>query len=389
DELAEKLDMSPVQLRKNNMLKTGSITATGQKIGSSCGLNQAFDKVLEEIRFKRYNSKNTMSKIKKGMGLSAIFYGVGVGAEGKYFAKAAAQVYVKEDGSVVVAAGNVEMGQGAETVLNRICSKVLGCTYDMVEILQPDTTRVPDSGPTVASRTTMVAGRALMDAAGQILDTFKKVAADKLGVKPFNINVEDNYYKSPKGQISYQDVVKEAYQRREKVAAQGWFKIDDVSFDKDTGSGAAYPVYSFSANACEVEVDTQTGQVTVTKFAAAHDVGKVIHMNSAQGQIQGGVVQGIGYALYENLCLEDGRIVNPSLTGYTIPTSMDVCDVKPILVESPYEQGPYGAKGLGEPPIIGVAPAIINAIYDAIGVRIRDIPALPEDVLRNLKMIKQ
>jgi CO/xanthine dehydrogenase Mo-binding subunit len=176
--------------------------------------------------------------------------------------------------------------------------------------------------------------------------------------------------------------VKQAYIRREKMAVQGWFRVENVTFDDKTGLGDPYPVYTFSTNVCEVSVDTETGEVQVTKFAAAHDIGKAIHINSAEGQIQGGVVQGIGYALYENLCLDRGRILNPSLSGYLIPTSMDVCDVQPIIVESYYEEGPFGAKGLGEPPIIGVAPAIINAVFDAVGVRMKHVPCLPEDIIK-------
>lgn len=384
DELAEKLGMDPVELRRKNMLRTGRATATGQIIGKSCGFEETLDKALEKIRFKRHRGQDK-GIIKKGMGISTTFYGVGLGAEGKYFAKAGAFVYVKEDGSVLVAIGNVEMGQGSETVFNRICADTLGCTYDLVEVMPPDTSRVPDSGPTVASRSTMVGGRAVMEAAVEIREGFKRAAADKLGVKPFDIRVEDNKYKSPDGEMEYAEVVKEAYARREKVAVQGWYRVEGASFDEKTGLGDPYVVYSYSTNACEVEVDTETGQVKVTRFVAAHDIGKAIHPPSAEGQIQGGTVQAIGYALYENLCMEDGKILNPSFSGYMVPTSMDVCDVEPIIVESPYEEGPFGAKGLGEPPMIGSAAAVLNAIYDATGKRFRRIPCLPEDIIKELK----
>lgn len=388
DELAEKLNMDPVELRRKNLIKTGSETATGQIIGESCGMEDTLELALKKINFKRHKGSDKGIR-KKGMGVSTTFYGVGLGAEGKYFAKAGAQVYIKEDGTVVVATGNVEMGQGAETVFNRICADTLGCRYDMVEILEPDTSRVPDSGPTVASRTTMVGGRAVLEAAKQVRDVLKKVAADQLGVRPFDINIENNKYKSLEREIDYIEVVKEAYARREKVAFQGWYKVEGVTFDEKTGMGDPYPVYTFSTNACEVEVDTETGEVEVTKFVAAHDIGKAIHRPSAEGQIQGGTVQAIGYALYENLVLENGKILNPSFTGYTIPTSLDICDVQPIIVESAYEEGPFGAKGLGEPPMVGPAAAVVNAIYDATGVRIRKTPCLPEDIIQELDKIKK
>jgi CO/xanthine dehydrogenase Mo-binding subunit len=383
DELAEKLNMDPVELRKKNLLKPGSKTATNQVVGSSCGMAETLDKTLDKIKFKEHKG-NDKGPVKKGMGISTVFYGVGLGAEGKYFAKAGAQVHIKEDGTVFVAIGNVEMGQGAETVFNRICADTLGCSYDMVEILEPDTTRVPDSGPTVASRATLVGGNAVKDAALKVRDSLFKAAAQKMGVKPFDIKIKDGKYISDEGEIDYVDVVDLAYLSRERVAAQGWYKVENVSFDEKTGLGDAYPVYSYSTNACEVEVDTETGVVKVNRLVAAHDVGKTIHPPSAEGQIQGGAAQAIGYALYENLVLEEGKIVNPSLSGYTIPTTMDLCDVEPILVESAYDEGPFGAKGLGEPPMVGPAAAILNAIHDATGIWFRKIPCLPEDIVKEL-----
>ncbi len=384
DELAEKLDMDPVELRRKNLLKTGSQTATGQVVGESCGMEESLQKALQRSSFKLHRGSDK-GTLKKGMGISTTFYGVGLGAEGKYFAKAGAQVYVKEDGSVVVAVGNVEMGQGALTVFNRICADTLGCSYDMVEILEPDTTRVPDSGPTVASRATMVGGRAVMDAASRIRDILKRAAAVKLGTDENRVEIKGGKYCSPDGEMDYVDVVNEAYRTRQQVAAQGWYTVKDVSFDPETGMGNSYPVYTFSTNIAEVEVDTETGQVRVSSFTAAHDIGKAIHYPSAEGQIHGGTVQAIGYALYENLVLENGKIINPSFTGYTIPTSLDVPDVDAIIVESPYSEGPFGAKGLGEPPMVGPAAAIMNAVYDACGVRIRKTPGLPEDILEGLK----
>jgi CO/xanthine dehydrogenase Mo-binding subunit len=383
DDLAAKLDMDPAEIRKKNILKTGLKTSTGQEVGTSCGLEETLNKAIEKSRYRPRMAQDS-GKIKRGMGIATTFYGVGLGAEGKYFAKSAAQVYVKEDGSVLVAIGNVEMGQGSETVFNRICADTLGCSYNMVDIMAPDTTRVPDSGPTVASRGTTVGGRAVLDASEKIRKSLINAAADKMGVRPFDITIENKMYKSVKGEMSYVDVVKEAYARRLQVAAQGWYRPEGTTFDLDTGLGDPYKVYTYSTNICEVAVDTETGQVKVTKFVSAHDIGKAIHRPSAEGQIQGGVVQGIGYALYENLCLEGGKILNPSFTGYAIPTSIDLCDVDPIIVESPYAEGPFGAKGLGEPPMIGAAAAIMNAIYDATGIRIRKTPCMPEDIIKAL-----
>jgi CO/xanthine dehydrogenase Mo-binding subunit len=185
--------------------------------------------------------------------------------------------------------------------------------------------------------------------------------------------------------LSWREAVALCVQRQVGLAAHGWSVPPATSFDLQTGQGEAYICYSFSANVVEVEVDTETGETRVLSVQSGHDTGKVINPTTGEGQVEGGVVQGLGYALVEEHHLKDGRILNDQFSTYIIPTTMDTPEIQSILVEKPFEWGPYGAKGLGETPIIAVAPAVSAAIHHAVGVRMREIPATPERVWAALR----
>ncbi len=307
-----------------------------------------------------------------------------MGAEGKFLARAGAHVQIEKDGSVIVAVGNTEMGQGARTVLAQVASEALGIPYEKVDVIPSDTTRIPDSGPTVASRTTVMSGNAILNACHPLRQRIDKVVRMVLKGRPLDkVNAGNGYYRlaGKKRKVSYQEVIEKCYALREHMASQGWYKVQGTSFDRKSGRGDAYFTYTFSTMACEVEVDMETGQVQVLRFISSHDIGKAVNPQLAEGQIQGGALQGIGYALMENLVLKDGIILNPNFTGYTIPTAKDTPELVSIIVEKPYPEGPYGAKGLGEPPLICAAPAVTNAIFNATGIRVRKIPAIPEEIL--------
>jgi nicotinate dehydrogenase medium molybdopterin subunit len=267
---------------------------------------------------------------------------------------------VAADGSVTVAVGTTEIGQGMIMVLSQIAAEALGCPVEAVRVVEPDTSRVPDSGPTVASRTTVMSGNAIRDAAAKIRAAMEPVIADS--------------------GLSWRDAVALCVQKQVGLAAHGWAVPPATTFDLETGQGEAYMCYSFSANVVEVEVDTETGETRVLAVHSAHDAGKIINPTTGEGQVEGGVVQGLGYALVEEHALKDGRILNDQFSTYIIPTPLDVPDIRAILVEHPWAWGPYGAKGLGETPIIAVAPAVTAAIYHAVGVRLDEIPATPERV---------
>jgi len=234
----------------------------------------------------------------------------------------------------------------------------------------------------VASRATVMSGNAIRDACRQLKERLGKVAEEMLKI-PREVLVWDNdevYFKqNPSVKLTFKSVIEEAYKRDVHLATQGWFVAPYTTFDEETGQGWCYFTYVYSTNVAEVEVDMTTGIVTVLKVTAAHDLGKAINPALVEGQIQGGVVQGIGYALIENLLYDkSGKMINPNFSTYIIPTSVDTAVIDPIIVEHIYPDGPYGAKGFGELPIIGVAPAIVNAVFHATGVRMKELPVTPE-----------
>ncbi|MBI5574081.1 MAG: xanthine dehydrogenase family protein [Elusimicrobia bacterium] len=390
DELAVKLDMSPLELRRLNMMNVGSRTATGQKITRSCGLEKVVRQVVKKSDWDKIYlpPEKRDGTIRTGIGIAASFYGVGLGAGGKHLDRAGSYVQIQKDGTVLIAIGNTELGQGVFTVISQIAAETLGAPYKFVRVMKPDTTRVPDSGPTVASRSTLMSGNAVKNAAGIIRLRIDKMVLKMLGVKSGVVKSDGkNYFLSanPKKKINYQDVVKKCYGERINLTSSGWYTGEDVTFSQENGQGNAYYAYSYSATAAIVQVNTETGEVEVKKLVSGHDIGKAINPQLCEGQIEGGVIQGLGWALTENLVLKNGIILNPSFAGYLIPTSSDIPEIIPIIVEERYGDGPYGAKGLGEPPMITPAAAISNAIYNATGWRTNELPATPEVLLKGTR----
>jgi CO/xanthine dehydrogenase Mo-binding subunit len=367
DELAERLSLDPLELRRRNALREGDQTITGHRLTSSVGFAEVLEKVAASSDWaatrERYARDN--GTVRRGIGLAACYYGVGLGAMGKHLNPAGASVVVAGDGSVTVAVGTTEIGQGMVAVLSQIAAEALGCPVELVRVVEADTSRVPDSGPTVASRTTVMSGNAIRDAAARIHEAMEPVIAD--------------------GGLPWREAVARCVQQQVGLAAHGWAVPPPTTFDPATGQGDAYICYSFSANAVEVEVDTETGETRVLRVHSGHDVGRVINPTTGEGQVEGGVLQGLGYALVEEHALEAGRIVNDQFSTYIIPTPPDTPEIRAILVEHPFAWGPYGAKGLGETPIIAVAPAVTNAIHHATGARLREIPATPERVFAALR----
>jgi len=366
DLLAEALHMDPLQIRRLNALEVGDETITGQKLEESVGLRDVLDKVAaaagwEEKRKAFAEDKGTL---RRGIGLACSYYGVGLGAMGKHLNPAGANVVVAADGSVTVAVGTTEIGQGMVTVLSQITAQALSCPTELVHVVEADTSRVPDSGPTVASRTTVMSGNAIRDAARKIREEMAKVPAAE--------------------GLAWREAVALCVKHQIGLAAHGWTVPPETSFDLVTGQGEPYICYSFSANVVEAEVDTETGETRVTRVVSGHDCGKVVNPTTAEGQIEGGVVQGLGYALTEEHHFKDGHILNDQFSTYIIPTPMDVPEIQGLIVEHEYTWGPYGAKGLGETPIIAVAPAVTAAISLATGARLTEIPATPERVFAAL-----
>jgi CO/xanthine dehydrogenase Mo-binding subunit len=366
DELAEKLGQDPLMLRLKNALQIGDETITGHKLTESVGFREVLEQVAAAADWKRKREEyaRDTGPVRRGIGLAASYYGVGLGAMGKHLNPAGASVVVSADGSVTVAVGTTEIGQGMVTVLTQIAAEALGCPPEVVHVVEADTSRVPDSGPTVASRTTIMSGNAIRDAAERIRAAMAPVADSGL---------------------AWREAVAQCVQKQIGLAAHGWAVPPATTFDLANGQGEAYICYTFSANVVEVQVDTETGETRPLAVVSGHDVGAIVNPTLGEGQIEGGIVQGLGYALTEEHHLKDGRIVNDQFSTYIIPTPLDVPEMKSVLVENAYSWGPYGAKGLGETPIIAVAPAVVSAIHHATGVRLREIPATPERVFEALR----
>ncbi|MEX2099953.1 MAG: xanthine dehydrogenase family protein molybdopterin-binding subunit [Acidimicrobiia bacterium] len=367
DVLAERLGIDPLELRRRNALEVGDETVTGHRLTASVGFREVLDKVAaaSDWEKKRAAFAADTGTVRRGIGLAACYYGVGLGAMGKHLNPAGASLVVAADGSVTVAVGTTEIGQGMITVLSQIAAEALGCPVERVKVVDPDTSRVPDSGPTVASRTTLMSGNAIRDAASKIRTAMEPVIAD--------------------AGLSWADAVALCVQKQVGLAAHGWAVPPPTTFDLETGQGEAYVCYSWSANIVEVEVDTETGETCVVAVWSGHDVGRVVNPTTGEGQVEGGVVQGLGYALLEEHVMRDGRILNDQFSTYIIPTSLDTPEIHSILVEHAFPWGPYGVKGLGETPIIAVAPAVTAAIHHATGVRLRELPATPERVWAALR----
>jgi len=387
DEAAHALGMDPIEIRRKNGLMDGDETSTGQKLRAEVGLLDAVDKAVEESGWQekfRTPDKRTGNR-RYGIGCSAVHYGVCLGAGGKALDRAGAFVQLMYDGSAVFAVGTTEMGQGMQTVLSQIVAEEIGVPYEAVRPVASDTHMVPDSGPTVASRTTVMSGRALQEAAAPIKRTLKEAAGSILGAEPSKVTLGGGKARTPEGEVDYQEVLAWCFERRRHLASSGWTASPPTSWDEDTGEGDAYITYAFAANVVEVEVDMETGEVEVLAIHAAHDVGKAINPMSVEGQIEGGSAQGLGYAVMEEVLYSDGLMLNNQLSTYLIPTSRDVPPIKALIVEHPAEVGPYGAKGFAEQPLMGIAPAVANAVFNATGVRMRELPITPERLWRGIK----
>ncbi len=394
DELAEKLGMDPVQLRLKNLLEPGDRTVTGQKLNSSCGLKEIVQAVRKRSGWDK-KLKNRGSRVGKqgdivtGIGFSATYYGVGLGAKGRYLDRAGALVNIYKDASVGVNVGNTEMGQGALTVLAQIAAETLNAPYESVKVEEVDSSKVPDSGPTVASRTTLMSGNAIIEAASPIRERIFKTAFAMLiaaGADASKKMTASRGLFSMGGKtVDFRTVVAECWFRRFKMSEQGWYAAPRTTFKMEDGQGDAYVIYSYSADAAEVEVDLKTGVARVKKIWAAYDVGKIVNPRLAVGQAQGGILQGMSWAMFENLVYKNGIMLNPNFTDYVIATTADKPEYDITFIEKPYAEGPYKAKGMGEVPLIGVAPAVANAIADACGARVRSVPLLPEKVWAALR----
>jgi CO/xanthine dehydrogenase Mo-binding subunit len=383
DRLAEALDLSPLEIRRRNLYREGDTTPTGQVLRESVAASEVLERAAEAAEFEgvramtgRARDARTAAgfapgtqlhsgrdRLATGIGVALAWHGAGFTGSGEVKLASVASLELGADGRIRILTGSTEMGQGTKTIFPQLVATELGVAYDAVEIAPQDTAFVPDSGPTVASRTAMVVGGLLIKAAQRLR---AEVEARNVG-------------------RSFAD----AY--RDDAAAHGPTRVDQqfepyphVHFDDSTYRGDAYPAFGWAACVASVDVDLDTAEVTVRDVVAADDVGRVIHPVLAEGQVEGGTLQAIGYATIEEIKLKDGRYLNDRLATYIIPTALDAPRISSILVEAPFAGAPHGAKGVGELPMDVGAPAVVAAIHDATGVWVHDLPASPERILAAL-----
>jgi CO/xanthine dehydrogenase Mo-binding subunit len=349
DRVAAELGIDPVRIRAINALRPGDRTATGQKLGKDCSALTVLNAAVQRTDFKRRRQKLAGSN--RGLGLALFFHGSGFTGGGEIKLASQASLALTERG-VNILVGSTEIGQGTRTMLAQIVADAVGLPYDAVAVNAADTGVVPDSGPTVASRTCMIVGR--------ILQRCGEDMRARLG------RLTPREYLRRHGPLT----ITKSYER---PSAMLW--------SDDTYRGDAYGSYGWACDVVEIELDRATCEARPVALTSVHEIGRAIHPMLAIGQIEGGSAQGLGFALVEEVVMRDGRMTNASLTNYIIPTTLDTPPMDVVILENPYPHGPFGAKGVGEMPIDGPAPAVINALRH-VGVELCEIPATPEKILR-------
>jgi CO/xanthine dehydrogenase Mo-binding subunit len=380
---AEALGIGPLDIRRRNLYRLGDTTPTGQVLRESVAAEEVLERAAEAAEFEGVRARTTRARAGRsgsghvpgsplrttaersasGIGVALAWHGAGFTGSGEVKLASVASIELAADGRIRILTGSTEMGQGTKTIFPQLVAAELGVAVDDVEMAPQDTALVPDSGPTVASRTAMVVGGLLVQAA-------RRLRAEVEGRN---------------GGSAFADI------RVADAAAHGSTRVDQrfepyphVHFDDETYRGDAYPAFGWAACVATVDVDLDSGEVTVRDVVAADDIGKVIHPVLAEGQVEGGTLQAIGYATIEEIKLHDGRYLNDRLATYIIPTALDAPRIHALLVEAPFSGAPHGAKGVGELPMDVGAPAVVAAIHDATGAWIHELPASPERILAAL-----
>lgn len=372
DRVAKAIGLTPEEFRRRNLLRQGETTATGQQINTPIDLPALMARALQASDYyakrEQFAKENLTSKIKRGIGFATFMHGAGFTGSGERYLDSLVAIEVTKEGKVRILVSSTEFGQGTNTILCQIAAEALGALYEDVEIQLPDTSLVPNSGPTVASRTAMIVGKLVESAAKALRQTLLQAGVLSQNSAPEEFSLACRSYVENFG------------------PAKCFSKYDNpqVIWDDAKYWGDAYPAYAWAVYVAEVAVDTVTYTPQVTNFYALQEIGKVLHPILAAGQIEGGVAQGIGYALYENVVWNKGRMANNQMTNYIMPTSEDIPPIHVLFEEIPFENGAFGAKGIGELPMDGPAPAILNAIEEATGISFASVPLMPEEVFRRM-----
>jgi CO/xanthine dehydrogenase Mo-binding subunit len=376
DVCAQRMGMDPVELRRKNFLKIGDSLVFGQVIKETLDLAGIMDRVLDEIGYYRKREafalhNATDDPVKKGVGFSVIMHGSGFTGGGEAYLASVVGLEGLADGRVSILSSSTEMGQGLITAFSQIAAGALGLPMKMIHMAEVDTRFVPDSGPTVASRSTMIVGKLLEEAA-----TGLKQALAQQGLLPAQYTPEQ-----------FREAMRTAVRQGPVKAYAQYRKQPHIVWDDPTCHGDAYPTCAWACNAAELSVDLTTHEVTVEDFVAAQEVGRVVNPVLAAGQIEGGAAQAIAWSLWEEVVMKQGHMANNQLTNYVIPTATDLPRIRAVFFENPHPAGPGGAKGIGELPNVGPAPAVFSALAQALGpdVRLDEVPMTPERLLSRME----
>ena len=390
DEVAHTLEVDPIKFRKDNFFQQNDRTHTGQqlaghKVSIAETVTECLNKFSWDEKYKKCSRGKPTDNKFYGVGMACSYRGVSLGAEGNDFCSAI--VNIQPDGSILLEVGVSENGQGSKTAMTRILAGELGIETKHITYLDSDTSSITDGGPTVASRGTLVGGNAVLDAAHQIKTMMEPVIGKLIGKSKQGFLFYKDTIQNPrtKKEISFAEAVTACHNERLYLYALGIWRGPKVGWDEEKGRGDAYFTYVYGCNATEVEIDAETGKVKVLYAVGAHDVGRAINPQMLVGQIQGGMVMGMGQALFEEVKSEAGVIQNTNLNKYKIPRTTDTPPMDAVIVQNPDPSGPWGAKSIGEPTNELMAGAIANAVFNATGVRIRSLPVRPETIIQGLQ----
>jgi CO/xanthine dehydrogenase Mo-binding subunit len=369
DRVAYAVGLSPEEFRRRNFIREGETTATSQTIHERVDLNGLLDRALQlsdyHAKRERFAQQNGNGK-KRGIGFATFMHGAGFTGSGEVYLQSVVSAEATAEGKVRILAASTEIGQGTNTIFSQIAAEALGLDVDSIEIVQPDTGLVPNSGPTVASRTSMVVGKLVESAVTGLKQTL--IGSGLLSESFSNTDFTDACAKY----IAKFGPLK---------ASATYQPPPNVYWDDEKYQGDAYGAYAWAVYVAEVSFDELTYEAHVEDFVAVQEIGRVLNPVLAAGQIEGGVAQAIGFALFENVVWKDGRMANNQMTNYIIPTPADIPPIRVYFAENPYAYGPGGAKGIGELPMDGPAPAILNAIENATGVSFNRVPLMPETLM--------
>jgi CO/xanthine dehydrogenase Mo-binding subunit len=372
DKVARVVGLTPDEFRRRNFIHEGETTATSQVIRERVDMSGLLDRALQlsdyhakRERFARENSQNGHGSfgVKRGIGFATFMHGAGFTGSGEVYLQSVVSAEATAEGKVQILAASTEIGQGTNTIFSQIAAEALGLDFDAIEIVQPDTAHVPNSGPTVASRTSMVVGKLVESAVTALKQTLIGSGLLSDQYTPADFRAACRQYVARFGPL--------------KTSAT-YQPPPNVHWDDEKYQGDAYGAYAWAVYVAAVSYDELTYEAHVEDFVAVQEVGRVLNPVLAAGQIEGGVAQAIGFTLFENVVWKDGRMANNQMTNYIIPTPVDIPPIRVYFEENPYAYGPGGAKGIGELPMDGAAPAILNALEDATNIHFTRIPLMPE-----------